>query len=86
MREADLGYRPDNTVVAAYSLPRKQYSTQPAVDQFNQELLRRLAALPARPASAVPRFSLPTESRATPRSPARLLPAKPAPSTWRRPF
>jgi putative ABC transport system permease protein len=46
MREADLGYRPDHTVVAAYSLPRKQYSTQPAVDQFNQELLRRLAALP----------------------------------------
>jgi putative ABC transport system permease protein len=46
MREADLGYRPDHTVVAAYSLPRKQYSTQPAVDEFNQEMLRRLAALP----------------------------------------
>ena len=46
MREADLGYRPDHTVVAAYSLPRKQYGTQPAVDQFNQELLRRLQALP----------------------------------------
>ncbi|MGB9032303.1 MAG: FtsX-like permease family protein, partial [Acidobacteriaceae bacterium] len=46
MREADLGYRPDHTVVANYNLPRKQYSTQPAVDQFNQELLRRLQALP----------------------------------------
>jgi predicted permease len=46
MREADLGYRPDHTVVANYNLPRKQYSTQPAVDQFNQELLRRLAVLP----------------------------------------
>jgi putative ABC transport system permease protein len=46
MREADLGYRPDHTVVANYSLPRKQYSSQPAVDQFNQELLRRLQALP----------------------------------------
>jgi putative ABC transport system permease protein len=46
MREADLGYRPDHTVVASYSLPRKQYSSQPAVDQFNQELLRRLQALP----------------------------------------
>jgi predicted permease len=46
MREADLGYRPDHTVVAAYSLPRKQYSTQPAVNQFNQELIRRLQALP----------------------------------------
>jgi predicted permease len=46
MREADLGYRPDHTLVASYSLPRKQYSTQPAVDEFNQELLRRLQALP----------------------------------------
>jgi predicted permease len=46
MREANLGYRPDHTVVAAYNLPRKQYSTQPAVDQFNQELLLRLQALP----------------------------------------
>ena len=46
MREADLGYRPDHTVVANYNLPRKQYGTQPAVDQFNQELLRRLAVLP----------------------------------------
>jgi putative ABC transport system permease protein len=46
MREADLGYRPDHTVVAFYSLPRKQYATQPAVDQFNQELLLRLQSLP----------------------------------------
>jgi len=46
MREADLGYRPDHTVAAAYSLPRKQYATQPAVDQFNQELLRRLQQIP----------------------------------------
>ena len=46
MREADLGYRPDHTVVANYNLPRKQYSTQAAVDQFNQELIRRLQALP----------------------------------------
>ncbi|MHB8817339.1 MAG: FtsX-like permease family protein, partial [Steroidobacteraceae bacterium] len=46
MREADLGYRPDHTVVAAYSLPRKQYGSQAVVDQFNQELLRRVQALP----------------------------------------
>ena len=46
MREADLGYRPDHTVVAGYNLPRKQYGAQPAVDQFNQELLRRLETLP----------------------------------------
>lgn len=46
MRDVNLGYRPDHTLVAAYSLPQKQYSTQPKVDQFNQELLRRLQALP----------------------------------------
>jgi len=46
MREVDLGFRPDHTLVAAYSLPRKQYTTQPQVDQFNHELVRRLQALP----------------------------------------
>jgi len=46
MREVNLGYKPDHTLVAGYSLPQKRYSTQVAVDQFNQELLRRLQALP----------------------------------------
>jgi predicted permease len=46
MRDVNLGYRPDHTLVAGYSLPQKQYSTQPSVDQFNQELLRRLQTLP----------------------------------------
>lgn len=46
MRDVNLGYRPDHTLVAAYALPRKQYGTQASVDQFNQELLRRLQALP----------------------------------------
>jgi putative ABC transport system permease protein len=46
MREANLGYRPDHSLSAGYSLPRNQYGTQTAVDAFNQELLRRLAALP----------------------------------------
>ncbi len=46
MRAVDLGFQPDHTLVAAYSLPRKQYSTQAAVDQFNGELLRRLGQLP----------------------------------------
>ncbi len=46
MREVGLGYRPDHTVVANYNLPRKQYATQAAVNQFNQELLDRLQALP----------------------------------------
>jgi predicted permease len=46
MRAVDLGFRPDHVLVAAYSLPRQQYSTQPSVDQFNEQLLRRLRQLP----------------------------------------
>jgi putative ABC transport system permease protein len=46
MRNVDLGFQPDHTLVAAYSLPQKQYSTQVSVDQFNQELLRRLQGQP----------------------------------------
>ena len=46
MRAVNLGYEPDHTLVAAYSLPQKQYSTQPQVDQFNRELMRRLQSLP----------------------------------------
>jgi putative ABC transport system permease protein len=46
MRQVDLGFQPDHTLVASYSLPQKQYATQPAVDEFNRELLRRLQALP----------------------------------------
>ena len=46
MRDVNLGYEPDHTLVAGYGLPQKQYSTQPSIDQFNQELLRRLQALP----------------------------------------
>ena len=46
MREVDLGFQPDHTLVAAYNLPRKQYATQTAVDEFNHELERRLRQLP----------------------------------------
>jgi predicted permease len=46
MREVDLGFRPDHTLAAAYSLPRKQYATQAAVDEFNHELVRRVQQLP----------------------------------------
>jgi predicted permease len=46
MRDVNLGYHPDHTLVANYNLPQKQYATQSAVDQFNRELLRRLRALP----------------------------------------
>jgi putative ABC transport system permease protein len=46
MRQVDLGFRPDHTLVASYSLPAKQYATQASADEFNRELLRRLQALP----------------------------------------
>ena len=44
MRSVDLGFRPEHVTTAAYSLPQKQYATQPAVNAFNDELLRRLQA------------------------------------------
>jgi predicted permease len=46
MRSVDLGYRPEHVTAAGYSLPHKQYATQPTVDNFNRELLRRLGQLP----------------------------------------
>ena len=46
MRAVDLGFRPDHTLSAAYSLPQKQYATQPAVDEFNHDLVHRLQQLP----------------------------------------
>jgi putative ABC transport system permease protein len=46
MAEADLGYRPDHAIAAAYSLPRRQYGFQTDVDRFNREILRRVEALP----------------------------------------
>jgi putative ABC transport system permease protein len=46
MRTVDLGFRPERVATAAYSLPLKQYSTQKAVDAFNDELLRRLRQVP----------------------------------------
>jgi putative ABC transport system permease protein len=46
MRQVDLGYRPDHTLVANYSLPEKQYGDQTKVNDFNHELMRRLQSLP----------------------------------------
>jgi putative ABC transport system permease protein len=46
MRSVDLGYKPEHVTTAAYSLPRKQYMTQPIVNSFNNELVRRLRQLP----------------------------------------
>ncbi len=46
MRSVDLGYRVDHVLSAYYSLPQEQYATQPAVDGFNQEMIRRLQQTP----------------------------------------
>jgi predicted permease len=46
MRAVNLGFRPEHVVIAAYSLPKQQYGSQAAVNQFNDELLRRLKELP----------------------------------------
>jgi predicted permease len=46
MRNVDLGFHPDHTVIALYSLPQKQYATQASVDSFNRELTLRLSRLP----------------------------------------
>jgi predicted permease len=46
MLAVDLGFRPDHVLTASYSLPREQYRTQAAVDEFNHELIRRLQQLP----------------------------------------
>jgi putative ABC transport system permease protein len=46
MRAVDLGFRPDHVLAASYSLPRQQYATQAAVDEFNDDLIRRVQQLP----------------------------------------
>jgi predicted permease len=46
MRSVNLGFQPENVATAGYSLPQKQYATQPAVDAFNRDLLLRLRQLP----------------------------------------
>jgi len=46
MSQVDLGFRPDHVTTAVYSLPQKQYSTQPQIDAFNNRLLQQLRQLP----------------------------------------
>src|SRR6202167_679280 len=46
MRAVDLGFRPDHVLAAGYSLPQKQYATQSSVNEFNDELIRRLQQVP----------------------------------------
>ncbi len=46
MRAVDLGFRPDHILAASYSLPQQQYATHAAVNEFNDELIRRVQQLP----------------------------------------
>jgi putative ABC transport system permease protein len=46
VRQVDLGFRTDHMLTASYGLPKEQYSTQAAVDNFNRTLLDRLRQLP----------------------------------------
>ena len=56
MRSVDLGFRPQHVTTAAYSLPQKQYLTQPSVNAFNNELLRRLRELPGAQSAGLTSF------------------------------
>jgi len=46
MRAVNLGFRPDHVLSASYALPQKQYATQSAVNEFSNELVRRLRQVP----------------------------------------
>ncbi|HVH85395.1 MAG TPA: ABC transporter permease [Terriglobales bacterium] len=46
MQEVDLGLRPDHLLVARIPLPRGQYTTVAAKQQFFRSLLERVSALP----------------------------------------
>ena len=48
MRDVNSGFRPDNTLAALYVLPQQQYATQPAIDEFSEELAARSAAVAGR--------------------------------------
>jgi predicted permease len=46
LRSVDLGIRAENVQTGTFSLPHQEYSTQTAVDQFNDQLIRKLMAQP----------------------------------------
>src|SRR5262249_21390090 len=60
LQTVDLGFRPDNVLVARLPLPRGQYTTAAQKQQFFRELLRRLHAMPeveaATAASSLPPY------------------------------
>jgi predicted permease len=56
MRDVKLGFRPDNTLAALYVLPRQQYRTQSAIDEFTKTLLLDLGQLPGVDAVGITSF------------------------------
>jgi putative ABC transport system permease protein len=53
LREVDLGFNTEHAIIAGFGLSGQQYSTQAAVDVFDQALLERLRALPGVEAAGV---------------------------------
>lgn len=47
LHSVDLGFRTENLLTAFYGLPHQQYTTQVAVDAFNDSLLAKLQQLPS---------------------------------------
>jgi putative ABC transport system permease protein len=60
MRAVDPGFRPAHVLVGAYELPKKQYTTNDAVDAFDQAVVERLSAKPGIVAASIT-TTLPTE-------------------------
>jgi len=56
MRDVKLGFRPDNTLAAAYVLPQQRYRTQSAIDEFTKTLLNDLGQLPGMDAVGITSF------------------------------
>ncbi|HEX8712455.1 MAG TPA: FtsX-like permease family protein, partial [Terracidiphilus sp.] len=53
LREVDLGFDTEHTMTASFGLPGQQYSTQSAVNVFDQRLLQQLRELPGMEAAGV---------------------------------
>ena len=46
MRAVDLGFRPEHTLSAYFSLPEQPYGKQKAIDELENEIIRRVQQLP----------------------------------------
>jgi putative ABC transport system permease protein len=46
MRAVDLGFRPDHTLSAYFSLPQQAYGKQKAINEVEDEIIRRVKQLP----------------------------------------